>query len=334
MPTSQPLSDPTGTVNTGDAGAVADATCAIVERSFGAGACDLDLLRTGFERVDRLFAGGHPGYLACDMPYHDLRHSLETALVMARLVAGHRCARRRAGAALTPQYAVLGVLLAALHDTGYLRRSSEAALCGPQLAAEHEARSVEFAAAYLRTTPLAHLAPLASLILATRLNADLDAVFAERDDAAVTLGCMLGSADLLSQFADRHYLERCYFHLYPELVLGGGDRVRTADGDERLLFRDAFDLVAKTPGFHEHVARKRFEHDFGRVAGDLAAHFAGADPYAEAIARNLERAARMIDAGGPEDPWVEPPTTTRDLAPVYRSARRRRRAGASASHAR
>ena len=42
-----------------------------------------------------------------------------------------------------------------------------------------------------------------------------------RDAGAAMLGRMLGSADLLGQVADRFYLERCYYHLYPELVLGG-----------------------------------------------------------------------------------------------------------------
>jgi hypothetical protein len=319
MPAAQPLLDPTGTVPTGDAAAVADAAREILERCFGAGSFDRDLLRSGFALVDRLFAGEHPGYLACDMPYHDLRHSLETALVMARLIAGYRLGEGRADTALTPEHGLLGVLLAVLHDTGYLRKSSESALCGARLTAEHEARSVDFAGQYLRTTALARLAPCASLILATRLSADLDRVFAGHDRPEVTLGQMLGSADLLSQVADRHYLERCYFHLYPELVEGGCDRVRTPDGGEQLLFRDAFDLIVKTPGFYEHVVRRRFDHDFEHVARHLAAHFAGADPYADAIGRNLDRAARMIDAGRPDEPWREPPTTTRDLAPIYRS---------------
>jgi hypothetical protein len=318
MAAAQHLSDPTGTVPTGDARAVADATRGILEQCFGSGSFDGDLLREGFALVDRLFAGDHPGYLACDMPYHDLRHSLETALVMARLIAGC-CGGDGADVRLTAEYGLAGVLLAALHDTGYLRKSTEAALCGPQLTAQHEARGVEFAERYLRGTSLSHLAPLASLILATRLSANLGKVFADRAAPAVTLGRMLGSADLLSQLADRRYLERCYYHLYPELVRGGCDRVRTAEGGEQLLFRDAFDLIVKTPAFYEHVVRARFDHQFGGVTRHLATYFAGNDPYTVAIQCNLDRAERMIDAGRLDEPWLEPPTTTRDLAPIYRS---------------
>ena len=80
---------------------------------------------------------------------------------------------------------------------------------------------------------------------------------------------MLGSADLLSQIADRFYLERCYYHLHPELVLAGLDRKRLPDGREELLYRDAFDLVAKTRDFCEHMIAKRLRGVFGGVAHGL-----------------------------------------------------------------
>jgi hypothetical protein len=128
---------------------------------------------------------------------------------------------------------------------------------------------------------------------------------------------MLGSADLLSQISDRWYLERCYYHLYPELVLGGGDRVRTPDGGEQLLYRDAFDLLSKTPRFYENVVCKRLNQDFQLVARYLAALFAGADPYAEAIRRNLGRFPRMVAEGPSGLLGREPITTTRNLAAIY-----------------
>jgi hypothetical protein len=313
----QALRDPTNAVSIGDDQAVADAVDRILEKCFGAGSFDGELLHASFTLVGRLFAGEHPGYLACDMPYHDLRHSLDTALVMARLIAGYQSEQGVSSDALSPDYGLLGVLLGLLHDTGYIRKTSEAALCGPQLMAEHEARSVQFAASYLRTTSLAHHAALAPLILVTRLGSDLNQLFTGYDRAAIILGQMLGSADLISQIADRWYLERCYYHLYPELVLGGGDRVRTPDGREQLLYRDAFDLLSKTPGFYKNIVRKRLDQDFQHVARYLAVHFAGTDPYAEAIHRNLDRFAHMV-ADDPFDVLQrEPLTTTGNLAAIY-----------------
>jgi hypothetical protein len=310
------LLDATNTISIGDDQAVADATDRILERCFGVGSFDGELLHASFALVGRLFAGEHPGYLACDMPYHDLRHSLDTALVMARLIAGYQSEQGVSPSALTPEHGLLGVLLGLLHDTGYIRKISEAALCGPQLIAEHESRSVEFARGHLETTSLANHAALVPLIFVTQLGCDIDQLFSAYDRPAILLGQMLGSADLLSQMSDRWYLERCYYHLYPELVLGGGDRVRTPDGQERLLYRDAFDLLSKTPRFYENIVCKRLDQDFQQVARYLAVHFAGTDPYAEAIQRNLERCARLV-AGGLAGPLPEPITTTRKLAAIY-----------------
>ena len=313
----QSLLDPTNAVSIGDDHAVADAVDRILEKCFGAGSFDSDLLHASFNLVGRLFAGEHPGYLPCDMPYHDLRHSLDTALVMARLIAGYQSEHRVSSDAFRPDFGLLGVLLGLLHDTGYIRKTSEAALCGPQLTAQHEARSVQFAGSYLRATSLGHHAALTPLILVTHLGSDLNKLFAGHDRAAIILGQMLGSADLISQIADRWYLERCYYHLYPELVLGGGDRLRTPDGREQLLYSDAFDLLSKTPRFYENVVCKRLDQNFQQVARYLAVHFAGADPYAEAIRRNLDRIARMVAEGPLGLLQREPLTTTGNLAAIY-----------------
>ncbi len=321
MPAPPPLLDVTGAVSLADARSTESEVERILVATFGAGRLDLTLLRAGFELVDRLFAGAHPGYLACDMPYHDLRHSLDTALVAARIVAG--CVRDGSGAAgsISAEQALLGVLLAVLHDVGYLRETGEAALAGPQLAPEHEARGVRFAARWLRTTTLAGSAPLAELIQATHLRADWERIFAQRDPAAIAVGCTLGTADLVSQLADYRYIERCYHHLYPEFVLGGNDRRRLPDGREELLYRDALDLVVKTRDFCEAVIRDRLRARFHQVGHGLSAYFEGADPYVDAIASNLDRLARIAADGSARLIGDEPPTTTRDLSPVYRDPR-------------
>jgi hypothetical protein len=320
MGASPSLLDATNTVSIGDERAVADAADRILVQCFGDGNFDRELLHASFVLVGRLFAGKCAGYLACDMPYHDLRHSLDTALVMARLIAGYQSAQGCSPVALTPEHGLLGVLLGLLHDTGFIRKTSEAPLCGPQLMPEHEFRSVEFAANYLRTTSLAQHAALSQLILATRLASDLDRLFTGYDAPAVALGQMLGAADLLSQISDPWYLERCFYHLYPEMVLGGCDRIRGPDDQEQLLYRDGFDLLSKTPRFYEHVVRKRLTQDFQHVARHLAVHFAGADPYAEAVQRNLDRCARMVAEGPAGLLGEEPITTTGDVAAVYHAS--------------
>lgn len=311
------LVDVTGTVSTADAPSVRAEVARILVKSFGANRVDQSLLNAGFELVDRLFAGAEPGYLVCDMPFHDLRHSLETTLVMARLIAGCRRAGSGVAGTLSPEMGLVGVLLALLHDVGYLRKATEAALVGPQLLPEHEARSARFAGEWLASTAFAPYAPLATLIEATRLGAECKRVFAQHDPPAVALGRMLGTADLVSQIADPLYIERCYYHLYPEFVLAGVDRRRLPEGREEVFYRDAFDLVAKTQGFCERIVLERLRGDFGEVGHGLAAYFGGADPYALSITRNLDRLARIAAEGVGGLLGDEPATTTRNLAPVY-----------------
>jgi hypothetical protein len=312
------LLDVTGTVALGDAGAVADAVDRILARSFGREAFDRDVLHSGFAFVGRMYRGEEPGWRACDMPYHDLRHALDAALVMARLVDG--CLRDRCDRVLGPDTALVAVLLALLHDTGFLRTTAEASLCGPQLAQGHEQRSAAFAGDYLRSTSLARHADLAPLIMATRMSIAPAAALDGRDGAAITIGRMLGSADLVCQLADPRYLERCYHHLYPEMVLGAGDA-------RRFVVEDAREMLARTPGFLKDVALPRLRDGFGFVARHLAAHFGGGDPYAASTRGNLERCERIVAErrfdllGGP------PPTTTRDLDPIYAAGEAARATG-------
>jgi len=81
--------------------------------------------------------------------------------------------------------------------------------------------------------------------------------------------------------------------------------------------------LSKTPRFYENIVRKRLNQDFEQVARYLAVHFAGVDPYAEAIRRNLDRCARMIAEGPVGLLPHEPVTTTRNLAAIYHAASRR-----------
>ena len=313
------IPDVTNTVSIGDPRAVAAAIASVLAGCFGPGSFDEDLLHASFDRIGGVFAGADPDYLACDMPYHDLRHSLDTALVTARLIGGYVHAHDGSSAAPTAEHALAGVLLALLHDTGYIRTKSEQSLCGPQLTAGHEARSVEFAERHLRTTPLAKYADDAELILATRLADDPDELFTGRAPAAVTLGRMLATADLVSQLADDRYLERCYWHLYPELELGGCNRRRTPDGSERPLYVDALALVCGTPAFYDNVVRPRLDDRLAGTSRHLATLFDDADPYKAAIERNIARARRI--AGGERALLgPEPPTTTANLAPIYHAA--------------
>lgn len=305
MPTRDPLLDVTGTVPLDDARAVAQAVAAVLAPNVPG--LPRAFLEAAFDDVARLYAGGDGAWLACDMPYHDLRHALDTALATARMIDGHA----RAGGAWTAQRALATVLLALVHDTGFLRRRDEAGRAGPTLADVHEARSVAFASAWLPQTPLATEAGLAPMLLCTRVAQPTAPLFAGRDAAAATVGCLLGTADLVCQLADPRYPERCYHHLYTEFAIGG------VSGP----FRDARDLVAKTPGFHAAVLAPRLAGDLRDHQRFLATHFGGDDPYARQVRTNIARCERIARDGRWDELATAPPTTTAPLDARYCAAR-------------
>lgn len=285
-------SDVTGTVNMASPGAVADAICTVMARRYG----DFDevLVRQGFIDLEDIFWGRYPGFLVCDTPYHDLRHSMSTALTMARMVDGYEAVHGGEEPALGAELATLGTLLALFHDVGFIRRLSEAGINGACLIREHEQRSVDFMRTYLAAGPLARYAGLAELIHTTNFAKRANEIFADLTPQMVKLGKMLGTSDLVSQISGRYYLERCQHFLFQEFVAAGADRTVSPTGETVILYATPEDLLRKTPGFYDHLVKPRIEGDFDHAYRYIAAHFGGTDPYAEAMRRNLDFLRDMI----------------------------------------
>jgi hypothetical protein len=106
---------------------------------------------------------------------------------------------------------------------------------------------------------------------------------------------MVGTADLIGQMSDRMYLEKCRDFLYREFVLGNVARDTLPDGREVVRYASPEDLVIKTPGFYEYVARSRIESKLGGVDRFVCAHFDGANPYQAEIDRNMDFLRRAIE---------------------------------------
>jgi hypothetical protein len=249
---------------------------------------DLTALHRGFNDFTALFAGCYPGYLACDTLYHDMRHSLDMTLALARLVDGHDRIAADADR-LGPRRAMLGVLIALLHDSGYLKRTSEAAVDnGAVFTKVHVSRSADFIAAYLPKIGFGAEAALASrLVHFTGYEMDVDDIRVE-DIRDRTMGCMVGAADLIGQMSDRMYLEKVRAFLYEEFVWGEIARERMPDGREVVRYASADDLIIKTPGFYEYVARARIDKKLGGVDRYAEAHFGGRSLYESEIERNMD----------------------------------------------
>ena len=285
---------------------------------------DLGALGHAFADTKALFRGAYPGYLPCDTLYHDLRHTLDVSLAMARLVDGHDRTHPREER-LGSRRAMLGVIIALLHDTGYLRQASEQQVGnGAVFTKVHVSRSADFLSRYLPTIGFAAEAGVAArLVHFTGYEFEIEDIDVA-DPKDRLLGYMVGTADLLAQMSDRAYLEKCRDFLYDEFVWGGIAREKLLDGREVVNYRSAEDLIRKTPDYYQHVARKRIDHGLGSVDRYAAAHFDGIDPYQSAIAHTmlflrhvldkddltrLRRACYSLSAGprtGPETAYSSP----------------------------
>ena len=277
--------DVTNRINVEDPDQVRDAVLALFATRYPG--ADLAPLRQAFEDVKSLFRGTFPGYLPCDTLYHDLRHTLDMTLAMARLLDGHdrtHVEAERIGA----RRAMLGVVVALLHDSGYLKRASEAHIeNGAVFTKVHVSRSGDFLTRYLPQLGYAEEAGAAAkLVHFTGYEMDIDDILLH-DPKDRLLGCLVGTADLIGQMSDRLYLEKCREFLYPEFVWGHIARETLADGREIVRYASPDDLMLKTPGFYEYVARARIEKKLGGVDRYAEAHFDGPSLYQTEIDRNM-----------------------------------------------
>jgi hypothetical protein len=285
--------DVTNTINVEDPDQVRDAVLALLTARYPG--ADLAPLRQAFTDIKALFAGRFPGYLPCDTLYHDLRHTLDMTVAMARLLDGHDRARA-APDQIGARRAMLGVVIALLHDSGYIKRAAEAHIGnGAVFTKIHVSRSADFLMRYLPQLGYAEEAGAAAkLVHFTGYEMDIDDIMVH-DPKDRLLGCLVGTADILGQMSDRMYLEKCREFLYPEFVWGRIARETLADGREIVRYASPEDLMLKTPGFYEYVARQRIEKKLGGADRFAAAHFDGPSLYQMEIDHNMKFLKEAIE---------------------------------------
>ena len=287
--------DVTNRVNVEDPHCVRDAVLALFGARYPGE--DFAALARAFDDFDALFEGRYPGYLRCDTLYHDMRHTLDMSLAMVRLIDGHERACAEPDR-LGPRRAMLGMLAALLHDCGYLKRASETRVeNGAIFTKVHVSRSADFVKSYLPLIGFAAEAPTAAkLVHFTGYEMEVDDIqIADPKDRL--LGCMVGTADLIGQMSDRMYLEKCREFLYQEFLLGQVAREITPDGREIVRYGSAEDLMLKTPGFYEYVARARIDRKLAAADRFIEAHFDGQNPYQREIDRNMDFLRGAIEEG-------------------------------------
>ena len=212
--------DVTNTVQVSNPAAVRSAVQQLFAETFPG--TSFDKLWLAFYDFERLFTGRYPGYLGCDTTYHDMQHTLDMTLALARLVSGYERSvepHDRLGAAR----AQMAIITSLFHDAGYIRhetRDSEF-INGAEFTLHHVSRSADFLRRYLPELGLARDVGVASMIVHfTGYELDLDDI--ELDDPRdVICGHLIGTADMIAQMADRCYLEKCRDRLFSEFVVGG-----------------------------------------------------------------------------------------------------------------
>lgn len=262
--------------------------------------------------ISRLFRGEYPGYEACETAYHDLQHTLDVSLAMARIMAGF--IREGRGPKINADMFTFGVVAALFHDAGYIRRIGDRRhLNGAEYTKIHVSRGGRFLRDYLPRVGLGRFSDAAGPTLHfTGYELPSERI---RVPAPIfrLLGNMLGSADIIAQMSDRCYLEKCYERLYPEFVLGGIDRKVGTDGKEEVIFASAEDLLFRTPQFYRN-AMKRLHEQLDAMMRFAAEQEGTRNLYVEEAEKNIRYARHIVSTGDlaalrrkpPKDPSGSP----------------------------
>ncbi len=265
---------------------------------------DFSTTNRAFQDVKRLFLGEYSGYRACNTEYHNLQHTTDCFLAMARLIHGVALQ----GESLTPEHVTLGLLAALFHDTGYIQTDADREGTGAKYTLTHIQRSIHFLATYFkaRSLPEHFIRDGKHLLQCTGLNVKIHEIVFSSHKTQV-LGKMLGTADLLGQMADRTYLEKLLF-LFHEFQEGEVPSCRTE-----------IEFLKKTVDFFEFT-RRRLAVDLGDVRKFMAPHFKNrwnieTDLYEAAIDQNRRYLHRILkDSENGHRPFLRRGEVTAKLA--------------------
>ena len=254
---------------------------------------DQEAIVRAFAWVDDCFSGRLPGYQANDARYHDLEHTLQGTLCLARLLA----ARHQAGTqpVLSAHVFTLAMLAILLHDTGYLKTRDDTDGTGAKYTVTHVARSGEFAASLLgdKGYSSADIRAVQHMISCTGVNVDLPAIpFA--NEAERVAGYALSTSDLLAQMAADDYVDKLPV-LYEEFAEAAhfhhGKPVPT------ILFNSVDELMRRTPLFWERFVLPKINNDFGGLYKFLSNPYPdGPNWYLQKVEANIARLKQQLAA--------------------------------------
>lgn len=244
---------------------------------------DFALIEAVYTDVLRLFCGDYPGYSPIRTLYHDLPHTLEVLLCGVRLMHGVHVSGDR----LSDEEITQIVIAILMHDVGYAQRKEEERGTGAQFTQTHVQRGIEFMQQYFREHKLPATIPVAltGMILGTEHNRPF-AQICFSDKRSRMLGCIVATADITGQMADRIYLEKLLF-LYLEF--------KEAHFGS---YQSTFDLLCQTNRFYETI-REKLDGALGGIYKKLEYHFmdtmgVGRNFYLESIEKNMAYLAKVV----------------------------------------
>ncbi len=286
--------DVTNSIDTTDVASVSREVIRVFQERYpGSPADALDRV---FADVASMYRGEYPGYRACDTEYHNLQHTLDVTLAMARLMDGYERSEDRTGP-IGPRLFVFGVVASLLHDIGYIRHNKDTRhQNGAEYTLTHVSRGGKFIEDYMTLVGMDDLASVAGEILHfTGYEKPIEEI---RIPPGIfrLLGGLLGTADIIAQMSDRCYLEKCRDRLYPEFVLGGlatpGTRHTTRHNNGEAKVSSPEELVSNTPEFYRS-AMSRLDGALGGVYRYAEDHFGGRNLYLEEIDKNVNYAGAV-----------------------------------------
>jgi hypothetical protein len=239
-----------------------------------------------FGWVMECFTGHYADYQAVDTKYHDFEHTLQGALCLARLLHGRHQAE--AQPVLTAHLFELGIIAILLHDTGYLKKRSDADGTGAKYTATHVNRSAEFAARLLveKGYSANDIKAVQNMIRCTGVEAVLSSIPFQGELEKI-IGHALGTADLLGQMAADDYVEKLPI-LYAEFAEAA--RFDKGHTDFISKFGGADDLIQRTPGFWQNFVLPRLEREFAGLHRFLNDPYPdGPNEYVRRVEANLQR---------------------------------------------
>jgi hypothetical protein len=232
------------------------------------------------------FTGKHHDYQAVDARYHDLEHTIQGTLCLARLLRG----RHFAGAQppLTAQMFQLAIIAILFHDTGYLKRRDDPQGTGAKYTITHVMRSADFAAAVLGEHGFnsQDIHAVQNMICCTGINANLAAIPFQSEPERVA-GFALATADLLGQMSAPDYVEKLpiLYSEFAEAAEFSGDKNHFIAG-----FSSAQDLLERTPDFWREFVLPKLEKDFLGLYRFLHEPYpSGPNEYVQRVEANMGR---------------------------------------------